>query len=139
MGNHFNFLKLSPHKYSIIAYVGCSSSSNIIIIVFLLFSGHVPFGLICHPDREHLIYPLGCTVIIQSINTPGQDFLHGHTNNVSCVTVSPSGSYVASGQITFMGFKVDKRSGYSKRRCCLGCHFTKVKLNIWHFLQMIFT
>ncbi|KAG8128921.1 hypothetical protein E2320_015635, partial [Naja naja] len=71
------------------------------------FNGHVPFGLICHPDREHLIYPLGCTVIIQSINTPGQDFLHGHTNNVSCVTVSPSGSYVASGQITFMGFKAD--------------------------------
>ncbi|KAF7249171.1 Cilia- and flagella-associated protein 52 [Varanus komodoensis] len=71
------------------------------------FNGHVHCGLICHPDREHLIYPLGCTVIIQGINTHSQDFLHGHTNNVSCVTVSPSGSYVASGQITFMGFKAD--------------------------------
>ncbi|XP_061477831.1 cilia- and flagella-associated protein 52 isoform X2 [Rhineura floridana] len=71
------------------------------------FNGHVPSGLICHPDREHLIYPLGCTVIIQGINVCTQDFLHGHTNNVSCVTVSPSGSYVASGQITFMGFKAD--------------------------------
>ncbi|XP_042311141.1 cilia- and flagella-associated protein 52 isoform X2 [Sceloporus undulatus] len=71
------------------------------------FNGHVPCGLICHPDREHLIYPLGCTVIVQGINIRTQNFLHGHTNNVSCVTISSSGSYVASGQITFMGFKAD--------------------------------
>uniref|UniRef100_A0ACB8EJZ5 Cilia- and flagella-associated protein 52 n=1 Tax=Sphaerodactylus townsendi TaxID=933632 RepID=A0ACB8EJZ5_9SAUR len=70
-------------------------------------TGHVPSGLICHPDREYLIYPLGCTIIIQGINNHTQNFLHGHTNNVSCVTVSSSGSYVASGQITFMGFKAD--------------------------------
>ncbi|XP_069606735.1 cilia- and flagella-associated protein 52 [Ranitomeya imitator] len=71
------------------------------------FNGHVPSGLISHPDREHLIYPLGCTVIIQSLNKPKQHFLHGHTNNVSCVAVSKSGKYLASGQVTYMGFKAD--------------------------------
>ncbi|XP_025067433.1 cilia- and flagella-associated protein 52-like isoform X2 [Alligator sinensis] len=70
------------------------------------FNGYIYAGLTCHPDREHLIYPLGCTVVIESLNN-SQSFLHGHTNNVSCVAVSPSGRYIASGQVTFMGFKAD--------------------------------
>ncbi|XP_058531584.1 cilia- and flagella-associated protein 52 isoform X2 [Ochotona princeps] len=71
------------------------------------FNGHVPTGLKCHPDQEHLIYPLGCTILIQAINTNEQNFLHGHDNNVSCLTISKSGNYIASGQVTFMGFKAD--------------------------------
>uniref|UniRef100_A0A8C5R5C0 Cilia- and flagella-associated protein 52 n=1 Tax=Leptobrachium leishanense TaxID=445787 RepID=A0A8C5R5C0_9ANUR len=71
------------------------------------FNGHVVSGLISHPDREHLIYPLGCTVIIESLQKRKQHFLQGHTNNVSCVAVSRSGKYLASGQVTFMGFKGD--------------------------------
>ncbi|XP_070684474.1 cilia- and flagella-associated protein 52 [Pempheris klunzingeri] len=69
------------------------------------FNGHVFSGLRVHPDGEHLIYPLGCTVILKSIKDGKQEFLHGHTNNVSCVAVSKSGSYIASGQVNFMGFK----------------------------------
>ncbi|XP_038597985.1 cilia- and flagella-associated protein 52 isoform X1 [Tachyglossus aculeatus] len=71
------------------------------------FNGHVPTGLMCHPDQEHYIYPLGCTVLIQAINHNTQHFLQGHTNNIACVTVSPSGLFIASGQVTFMGFKAD--------------------------------
>uniref|UniRef100_A0A8C7SQR1 Cilia- and flagella-associated protein 52 n=1 Tax=Oncorhynchus mykiss TaxID=8022 RepID=A0A8C7SQR1_ONCMY len=71
------------------------------------FNGHVFSGLRVHPDREHFIYPLGCTVILKSLKDGKQEFLHGHTNNVSCVTVSKSGRYIASGQVTFMGFKAD--------------------------------
>ncbi|XP_074777942.1 cilia- and flagella-associated protein 52 [Athene noctua] len=71
------------------------------------FNGHVPCGLICHPDKEHVLYPLGCTVVIQELDSKQQTFLHGHTNNVSCVVVSRNGLYVASGQVTFMGFKAD--------------------------------
>lgn len=74
----------------------------------LSLSGHVPTGLKCHPDQEHVIYPLGCTILIQAINTQEQNFLHGHGNNVSCVTISKSGVYLASGQVTFMGFKVNE-------------------------------
>ncbi|CAG5947586.1 cilia- and flagella-associated protein 52 [Menidia menidia] len=69
------------------------------------FNGHVPSGLRLHPDREHLIYPLGCTVVLKRITDGKQDFLHGHTNNVSCVSVSKSGSYIASGQVNYMGFQ----------------------------------
>ncbi|XP_071672676.1 cilia- and flagella-associated protein 52-like isoform X2 [Patagioenas fasciata] len=71
------------------------------------FNGHVPCGLICHPDKEHILYPLGCTVVIQHLDTQKQSFLHGHTNNVSCVAVSRDGTYVASGQVTCIGFKAD--------------------------------
>ncbi|XP_042166888.1 cilia- and flagella-associated protein 52-like [Oncorhynchus tshawytscha] len=71
------------------------------------FNGHVFSGLRVHPGREHFIYPLGCTVILKSLKDGKQEFLHGHTNNVSCVTVSKSGRYIASGQVTFMGFKAD--------------------------------
>ncbi|XP_065132931.1 cilia- and flagella-associated protein 52 [Paramisgurnus dabryanus] len=71
------------------------------------FNGDVFSGLKVHPDREHLIYPLGSTVIIKSLKSGKQAFLHGHTNNVSCIAVSKSGRYIASGQITFRGFKAD--------------------------------
>ncbi|CAL8328745.1 unnamed protein product [Lota lota] len=71
------------------------------------FNGHVTSGLRVHPDRDHLIYPLGCTVILKRLKDGKQEFLHGHTNNVSCVAVSKSGCYVSSGQVTFMGFKAD--------------------------------
>uniref|UniRef100_A0A8C0EGU5 Cilia- and flagella-associated protein 52 n=1 Tax=Bubo bubo TaxID=30461 RepID=A0A8C0EGU5_BUBBB len=73
----------------------------------LSLAGHVPCGLTCHPDKEHVLYPLGCTVVIQELDSKKQTFLHGHTNNVSCVVVSRNGLYVASGQVTFMGFKAD--------------------------------
>ena len=60
-----------------------------------------------HPDEQHLIYPLGNTVIIQDIVKSQQRFLVGHTDNVSCIAVSKSGRYIASGQVTHMGFKAD--------------------------------
>ncbi|XP_074549088.1 cilia- and flagella-associated protein 52 [Halichoeres trimaculatus] len=69
------------------------------------FNGHVVSGLRVHPDREHLIYPLGSTVILKRIKDDKQDFLHGHTDNISCISVSKSGSYIASGQVSFLGFK----------------------------------
>ncbi|XP_028675401.1 cilia- and flagella-associated protein 52 [Erpetoichthys calabaricus] len=71
------------------------------------FNGNVPGGLIAHPDQKHVIYPLGSTVIIQSLTTQKQEFLQGHSNNVSCITVNRSGQYLASGQVTHMGFKAD--------------------------------
>ncbi|KAM7333612.1 hypothetical protein ACRRTK_006932 [Alexandromys fortis] len=88
------------------------------------FNGHVPNGLKCHPDQEHLIYPLGCTVLIQAINTNEQKFLHGHGNNVSCVAISKEGDYIASGQVTFMGFK--KFNKVFHYFCDFGNHFVVV-------------
>lgn len=77
---------------------------NVYLFSFPL--GSVYAGLKVHPDREHFIYPLGNTVIVEHITSHRQYFLTGHTNDVSCIAVSNSGKYLASGQITHMGFKV---------------------------------
>ncbi|KFP31581.1 WD repeat-containing protein 16, partial [Colius striatus] len=69
--------------------------------------GHIPCGLMCHPDTKHILYALGCTVVIQELDSKRRSFLHGHTNNVSCVVISRDGVYVASGQVTSMSSKVD--------------------------------
>lgn len=71
------------------------------------FKGAVPSGLILHPDDKHLIFPLGCTVVLRNLLEKTQSFLQGHDNQVNCITVSPSGKLLASGQKTFMGFPAD--------------------------------
>lgn len=70
--------------------------------------GKVPHGLKLHPDRVHMIYPLGCNLVIENLQTRQQEFLLGHNNNISCLTISNNGKYIASGQVTFMGFKVQE-------------------------------
>ncbi|XP_078426734.1 cilia- and flagella-associated protein 52 [Cetorhinus maximus] len=69
------------------------------------FNGKVPFGLSVHPDCENIIYPLGCTTVVQNLKSSRQAFLESHTNNISFVAVSRSGKYIATGQVTYMGFK----------------------------------
>jgi len=71
------------------------------------FKGTVVQGLILHPDNEHLIFPLGCTVVVRNLLQRTQSFLQGHDNQVNCITVSASGELLASGQKTFMGFPAD--------------------------------
>lgn len=71
------------------------------------FKGSVVQGLLLHPDNEHLIFPLGCTVVIRNLLQKTQAFLQGHDNQVNCITVSPTGRLLASGQKTFMGFPAD--------------------------------
>lgn len=61
-----------------------------------------------HPDRQHIIYPLGCAVVIEDIS--GNDkpsLLWGHTDYVTCIAISnQNGELLASGQKTHMGYKV---------------------------------
>ncbi|KAJ3195774.1 Cilia- and flagella-associated protein 52 [Irineochytrium annulatum] len=65
-------------------------------------------GLIKHPDGIHTVYSLGSTVVINDTRKPNaQEFLQGHTNVVSCLAVSRTGRYIASGQVTHMGFQAD--------------------------------
>jgi len=71
------------------------------------FKGTVVQGLILHPDNEHLIFPLGCTVVVRNLLKKTQSFLQGHDNQVNCITVARSGKLLASGQKTFMGFPAD--------------------------------
>eukprot|EP01062_Namystynia_karyoxenos_P031385 TRINITY_DN2327_c0_g1_i4.p1 TRINITY_DN2327_c0_g1~~TRINITY_DN2327_c0_g1_i4.p1 ORF type:complete len:664 (+),score=248.70 TRINITY_DN2327_c0_g1_i4:80-1993(+) len=72
------------------------------------FGGTVPGGMSIHPSGGHLIYTLGSCLVIREIGNPRADeFLLGHTGPVSCVAVSRTGRYVASGQTTHMGFQAD--------------------------------
>ena len=57
-----------------------------------------------HPNGQHLLYPLGSTVVIKDIQSGKQFFLRGHTDDITCVALSKDGSIVASGQKTHMGF-----------------------------------
>ncbi|KAH3862265.1 hypothetical protein DPMN_025231, partial [Dreissena polymorpha] len=71
------------------------------------FNGTVTNGLKVHPDRQHIIYPLGCAVVIEDISGNGKpSLLWGHTDYVTCIAISNSnGDLLASGQKTHMGFK----------------------------------
>ena len=72
------------------------------------FGGGVRNGLLLHADGNTLIYPLGSTIVIREKGNPtSQEFLQGHSDKVSCLSISNSGRYLASGQITYMGFCAD--------------------------------
>jgi len=71
------------------------------------FSGGVPSGLQIHPDKEHMIYPVGCILVIHSLKSQKQEFLSQHSDIITCIAISKSGKYLASGQATHMGFKTD--------------------------------
>lgn len=94
------------------------------------FAGGVRGGLLAHPDGRHIVYPLGCTIVVQDLTTQKQSFLAGHSNNVSCLACSPSGMFLASGQVTFMGFKADVIVWQFSERglyCRLTLHKVKVQ------------
>ena len=71
------------------------------------FTGTVIQGLLLHPDNEHLLFPLGSTIVIRHIISRSQSFLQGHDQKISCITCSKDGSLIASGQQTHMGFQAD--------------------------------
>ena len=64
-----NFRQLLDFKVSL-ATAGPGSSS-----VYFLTLGKVIDGLILHPDNEHIIYPLGTTLVVRHIISRTQQFL----------------------------------------------------------------
>lgn len=70
------------------------------------FNGGVRDGLILHPGDKHIIYPLGSTIVIKHLLENTQAFLQkgGHDKSISCLTLSVTGKYLASGQHAHMGF-----------------------------------
>lgn len=107
-----------------------AGSTNYFSFFLLHCSGSVPNGLVAHPDGKHIVYPLGCKLIVKDVSTQQQSFLSGHSNNISCLACSPSGVYLASGQITHMGFKADViiwTFAERKLYCRLSLHKVKVQ------------
>jgi len=69
------------------------------------YNGGVPEGLILHPDDEHILYPLGTTIVVKNLLNNTQTFLRGgHNGEVSCIAISASGKYLASGQESQINF-----------------------------------
>ncbi|XP_046394132.1 cilia- and flagella-associated protein 52 [Ischnura elegans] len=78
---------------------------DLALISVIGFEGGTRHGLISHPDKKHIIYPMGTKVIVQNWETKKQVFQGSHSNNVSAITISCSGKYIATGETTQMGFK----------------------------------
>jgi len=68
------------------------------------FNGSVKSGFVLHPGDKHVIYPLGAAIIIKSLADGSQVFLNqnGHDDVVTCLALSSTGKYLASGQRTLM-------------------------------------
>lgn len=72
------------------------------------FAGNVSDGIILLPDNKHIAFPLGNTIVVRSlVNDGAQRFLQGHNDKVTCLALSPTGRYLASGQQTHPGFQAD--------------------------------
>ncbi|KEG14552.1 flagellar associated protein [Trypanosoma grayi] len=99
------------------------------------FGGRVPNSIIAHPDGDHLVYALGACVVIQDLNDrTASDFVYGHNDKISCITVSSSGRYIASGQMTHPGFQADVCIiDFEKRRLVHRMLLHKVKVQALAF------
>ncbi|KAH0789582.1 cilia- and flagella-associated protein [Histomonas meleagridis] len=65
------------------------------------FSGNVRGGLVAHPNGKHIVYPLGSILVVMEKGKPAtQRFLSGHTSEITAVSVSRTGKYIASGQFS---------------------------------------
>jgi len=67
------------------------------------FNGRVRDGLILRHDG-YLIYPLGSTIVVKDINNNTQAFMQGHSDEITCLAISPDGLKVASGQTSKLGY-----------------------------------
>lgn len=62
------------------------------------FNGKFANSLIYTRDQNYLIYSLGLTVVVKNLRQNTQAFLHGHTDLISCLTLSHDETKLASGQ-----------------------------------------
>ena len=70
------------------------------------FNGKVARSLHYTPCGKYIVFPLGSFIVIKNLVTEKEAFIDGHSNNISCLTISQDGSKMASGQINIPGVKV---------------------------------
>eukprot|EP00736_Rhodelphis_marinus_P003887 Rmarinus@m.29844 len=64
------------------------------------FSGRVSNGLHYHPNgKDYVSVAGGCLVVCDLEDCHEQTFLQGHDDYVSCLALSKTGKYLASGQV----------------------------------------
>ena len=47
-----------------------------------------------YSDGGFVVYPLGSIIVVKDVNTNAQTFLEGHSNDVTCISLSHDGSKV---------------------------------------------
>jgi cilia- and flagella-associated protein 52 len=64
------------------------------------YNSHYPDTIHFHPtDKDNLIYNIGGLLVIENVHDKHkQEFLRGHDMELSCIAVSNSGNFIASGQ-----------------------------------------
>ena len=79
---------------------------------FRLMPGNIYDGLLLHPDNEHIIYPLGSTVVVRHILSRTQTFLRGHNHKISCKAsaIQPSRSPKTAGTSPVLSTRSPDRS-----------------------------
>jgi cilia- and flagella-associated protein 52 len=71
------------------------------------FNGRVARSLHYTPCGKYIVFPLGSFVVIKNLVTGKEAFIDGHSNSISCITMSNDGSKLASGQVNITGVKAD--------------------------------
>jgi len=71
------------------------------------FTGEVSNGLFYTPCGGFVVYPLGSIIVVKNVESKAQTFLEGHSNNVTCISVSNDGTKLASGQMNNPGSRAD--------------------------------
>lgn len=79
---------------------------RIICLLIYFKLGKIPGALHYTPCGKYIIYPLGSFIVIKNVQTEKEAFLDGHSDEVSCITISSDGTRLASGQKYLMGVKV---------------------------------
>ncbi|CCI49066.1 unnamed protein product [Albugo candida] len=62
------------------------------------YNGACSNTLIYTTDGKYLVYSLGLAIVIKDLKSLSQAFLHGHTDIITCLTLSNDGKRLASGQ-----------------------------------------
>ncbi|XP_055873535.1 cilia- and flagella-associated protein 52-like [Biomphalaria glabrata] len=65
------------------------------------FNGNVKKGLIVHTKGDHVIFPVGYSVVIEKLIGPGagsQEILTGHTDTITAMALSTDGQFLVTGQ-----------------------------------------
>ncbi|XP_054707301.1 cilia- and flagella-associated protein 52-like [Uloborus diversus] len=87
---------------------GDNSMPHLKLMSTIAFEGKLRNGLVFHKDKKHIAFAAGQTVMLKDIvNTNKEHQLCGHSNSVSCISISKDGTLIASGQENFMGFQAE--------------------------------
>ena len=61
--------------------------------------------MVVHPSDLHMIWAMGRTVVIKSIDSEKNQYLKGHDGRINQIAISPSGALLATGEQMAPGFQ----------------------------------